>query len=112
MGPLGRSGRPPGVERLGRSFKDGRGCVNRRSGGLAANINHAMRLIMRDERTLAALERIDRALARIEAAAAKPAPGAANDEELESLHRRHSTLRQRVEGAIREIDLLLEPEKG
>ena len=59
---------------------------------------------------MAALERIERALARIEAAAAKPAPAMADDGELQSLRQRHGLLRQRVESTIREIDRMLEPE--
>ena len=58
---------------------------------------------MADERALAAVARIERALARIESAAGR-AP-AASDKRLEDAHR---TLRSRVEGAIGQIDRLLE----
>ena len=59
---------------------------------------------MADERALNAIERIERALARIEGAAENRAPPQA-DAGLEEAHR---TLRSRVEGAIGEIDRLLE----
>jgi hypothetical protein len=65
---------------------------------------------MSEERALAALERIDRALARIEAAAARPpAPSPASDAEpeLRRLREVHEALRGRVEGAIEQIDRLL-----
>ncbi|MBX3594492.1 hypothetical protein [Sphingomonas sp.] len=49
----------------------------------------------------AALERIDAALARIEAAAAKRAFDA------DALRRRHATLREKVEDAIGALDALM-----
>lgn len=49
-----------------------------------------------------ALERIERALARIEAAAAKRAFDA------DALQRRHATLREKVEDAIEALDALIE----
>jgi hypothetical protein len=58
---------------------------------------------MPDERSLAALQRIEQALGRIEAAAR---PGA--DEELRQLRQVHETLRGKVEGAIASIDRLLD----
>ncbi|HEY0013195.1 MAG TPA: hypothetical protein VGB79_10130 [Allosphingosinicella sp.] len=65
---------------------------------------------MSEERALAAIERIDRALARIEAAAARqPAAAAPSHEpELRQLREVHEALRGRVEGAIAQIDRLLE----
>ena len=66
---------------------------------------------MADERALAAIRRIERALARIEAAAGRPsdaAPDAADSEELERLREAHQLLRQRVTGAIGQIDQLLQ----
>ena len=62
-----------------------------------------------------AIARIERALARLEAAAARPpapAPAAApsptvDDQEVSELRRAHSALRARVEGAISQIDGLL-----
>ena len=65
---------------------------------------------MADERALAAIRRIERALARIEAAASRPAeaPAAADSEELERLREAHRLLRQRVTGAIGQIDQLLQ----
>ena len=66
---------------------------------------------MADQRALDAIGRIERALARIEAAAARPgaaAPPAADPSELERLRSAHLALRSRVEGAIGQIDRLLE----
>ena len=57
-----------------------------------------------------AIARIERALARIEAAAARPAPApsqAPDDQEVSELRRAHQALRARVEGAIAQIDGLL-----
>jgi hypothetical protein len=64
---------------------------------------------MSEERALAAIARIDRALARIEAAARQPAADAPSHEpELRQLREVHEALRGRVEGAIAQIDRLLE----
>lgn len=61
---------------------------------------------MEDERTATAVARIERALARIEAAcAARPEVG--NGEELHELRARHQALREKVEGAVSQIDRLL-----
>ena len=49
-----------------------------------------------------ALDRIERAIARIEAAAARRAFDA------DALQRRHATLRERVEDAIEALDALIE----
>ena len=49
-----------------------------------------------------ALDRIERAIARIEAAAAKRAFDA------DALQRRHATLREKVEDAIEALDALIE----
>ncbi len=54
------------------------------------------------EATSPALDRIERAIARIEAAAAKRAFDA------DALHRRHATLREKVEDAIEALDALIE----
>ncbi|MEA3049652.1 MAG: hypothetical protein QOG84_1488 [Sphingomonadales bacterium] len=56
------------------------------------------------EKALAAVGRIERALARIEAAAARPAASPAPDD---SLREAHAALRGKVETAIRQIDQLL-----
>ena len=65
-----------------------------------------MPTLMPDERAILAISRIERALARIEAAAERsPPPG--NDEELEALRLRHQSLREKVEGAVSQIDRLL-----
>jgi hypothetical protein len=64
---------------------------------------------MADERALAAMSRIERALARIEAVASRPAPAPVTDSsELAELREAHQALRYKVEGAIGQIDRLLE----
>ena len=66
---------------------------------------------MADERALAAIRRIEQALARIEAVSARPRPASAADpEELRQLRDVHQALRGRVEGAIGQIDRLLQTE--
>jgi hypothetical protein len=74
-----------------------------------------MGLFMGDERVTNAIGRIDRALARIESAASRPfeAPGGAqspsgDDSRAEALEEANRTLRSKVEGAIAQIDRLLE----
>jgi GTP1/Obg family GTP-binding protein len=62
---------------------------------------------MADQRALAAIDRIERAIARIEAAAARPA-APADDSELQRVSAAHRALRGRVESAIAQIDRLLE----
>lgn len=64
---------------------------------------------MADQRALDAASRIERALARIEAAAARPAkPSDPQDsEDYRRLSAAHESLRERVAGAIGEIDLLV-----
>jgi hypothetical protein len=70
---------------------------------------------MSEERAVEAILRIDSALARIEAAAGR-APAAANAPDLEPELRRlrqvHEALRGRVEGAIGQIDRLLDAAPG
>jgi hypothetical protein len=65
---------------------------------------------MPDERALSAIGRIERALARIEAAAAAapPAPAPRDDSDLIELRQVHQALRSKVEGAIQQIDRLIE----
>lgn len=64
---------------------------------------------MPDQRALAAIGRIERALARIEAAAAEPAaPPPRDDSELIELRQVHQALRSKVEGAIAQIDRLID----
>jgi hypothetical protein len=65
---------------------------------------------MADERALAAISRIEQALARIEAVLSRPRPAAADPEELRQLRDVHQALRTKVEGAIGQIDRLLETE--
>jgi hypothetical protein len=63
---------------------------------------------MSDDRALQAIGRIERALARIEAAATKvPEPSPRDDSELRQLREVHHALRGKVEGAISQIDRLL-----
>jgi hypothetical protein len=63
---------------------------------------------MADDRAMEAIGRIERALARIEAAAAKrPEPAPRDDSELRQLREVHQALRGKVEGAIGQIDRLL-----
>ena len=68
---------------------------------------------MPDERALAAIRRIEQALARIEAVSSRPktAP-AADSDDLRQLREVHQALRSKVEGAIGQIDRLLEAEAG
>lgn len=66
--------------------------------------------VMKDERAHKALERIERALTRLEAAANKPPPPR-DDRELRQLREVHQALRGKVEGAITQIDRLLETEE-
>jgi hypothetical protein len=64
---------------------------------------------MGEERAGIAIARIERALARIEAAAGRfaPAPAAPDDSAIAELREAHQALRGRVEGAIAQIDGLL-----
>jgi hypothetical protein len=62
---------------------------------------------MPDERAIVAISRIERALARIEAAAGRAPGRSANDDELQLLRERHQSLREKVEGAVSQIDRLL-----
>lgn len=64
---------------------------------------------MSEERALEAILRIDSALARIEAAGRRGSAAAPDQEpELRRLREVHEALRGRVEGAIAQIDRLLE----
>jgi hypothetical protein len=68
---------------------------------------------MADERALAAISRIEQALARIEAVSSRPRPApAADPDDLRQLRDVHQALRDKVEGAIGQIDRLLEAEAG
>ena len=68
---------------------------------------------MGQERASAALERIERALARIEAAAsASASPSTVSDPQEPALRQAHAALRGKVEAAIAQIDRLLEREPG
>jgi len=67
-----------------------------------------MPLLMGDTRAQDAIARIERALARIEASARTSASDSTDPAELAALRDAHSALRTRVEGAIGQIDRLLE----
>ena len=71
-----------------------------------------MPLPMGDTRALDAIARIERALARIEASGRKSSLSSSDPAELAELRAAHQTLRARVEGAIGQIDHLLESEGG
>jgi len=62
---------------------------------------------MGDQRALDAVSRIERALARIEAASSRLKPFQTTSEDLAQLRDAHQALRSRVEGAIGELDQLL-----
>ena len=65
---------------------------------------------MGDARALDAIARIERALARIEASARRSGGQSSDPAELTRLRDAHQALRSRVEGAIGQIDRLLESE--
>jgi hypothetical protein len=67
---------------------------------------------MADERALAAIRRIEQALGRIEAASSRMTPFQTSSEDLRDLIVAHRALRTKVEGAIGQIDRLLETEAG
>lgn len=67
---------------------------------------------MGDSRALDAIARIERALARIEASGRKSSQSTSDPAELTELRQAHAALRARVEGAIGQIDHLLESEGG
>ena len=62
---------------------------------------------MSEARALAAIDRIERALARIDASAQRQPSGPGPEPELRRLRETHEALRGRVEGAIEQIDRLL-----
>ena len=65
--------------------------------------------VMADIRAMEAIDRLEQALARVEAAAARPAePEMRDDSELIQLRQVHQSLRSKVEGAISQIDRMLE----
>jgi hypothetical protein len=66
---------------------------------------------MADQRALDAIARIERALGRIEAASSSArSNGADSSAELARVRDAHQKLRSRVEGAIGQLDRLLETE--
>ena len=66
-----------------------------------------MATLMADELAIQAIERIERALIRIEAASENARPAARDDSELRQLREVHQELRGKVEGAISQLDRLL-----
>jgi type II secretory pathway component PulJ len=92
-----------------RSFKRGGVGVNLAAllARLAAAGLHAYSKAMSSERAIEAMERIERAIARVEAAASTARPASHDDGELQQLRETHRALRGQVEGAIAQIDRLL-----
>jgi hypothetical protein len=66
---------------------------------------------MPDARALSAIDRIERALERIEEAARRAPPGDTVDE-FERLRLAHDSLRRKVAGAIGQLDLIIEGEEA
>ena len=72
-----------------------------------------MRSPMADIRAMEAIDRLERALARVEGAAArKTGPEPRDEGELIELRQVHQALRSKVEGAILQIDRMLEASGG
>ena len=67
---------------------------------------------MPDERAIIAIGRIERALARIEGEAGRLNGASADDGQLQLLRERHQALRGKIEGAISQIDRMLEGRGG
>jgi hypothetical protein len=68
---------------------------------------------MADIRAMEAIDRLERALARVEGAAArKTGPEPRDEGELIELRQVHQALRSKVEGAILQIDRMLEASGG
>ncbi|HEX8401680.1 MAG TPA: hypothetical protein VF628_08250 [Allosphingosinicella sp.] len=65
---------------------------------------------MSDDRALHAIDRIERAFARIEAATNRAGPAPRDDSDLVQLRHTHQALRGKVEDAIAQIDRLLATE--
>ena len=64
---------------------------------------------MADTRALDAARRIERAVARLEAAASRPtSAGTESAEEYQRLREAHDVLRRQVAGAIGQVDRLIE----
>jgi hypothetical protein len=69
---------------------------------------------MADIRAMEAIDRLERALSRVEAAAARPAvtQPRGDDNDLRDLREVHQALRSKVEGAIAQIDRMLDEPEG
>jgi len=67
---------------------------------------------MPEERVIQAMNRVERALARIEAAAERGRSAEAGIASLEQLREAHEALRARVAGAIDDIDAILADREG
>ncbi len=81
--------------------------------GFALRNSHAMTLIMSEDRLSAALARIDIALARLEAAASRPAVSQGVDKEaVDALMARHMALKTEARAAIADIDNLIADVRG
>jgi hypothetical protein len=94
------------------SFKQGVAGVNLAClEPLEAPQGQAYRGAMSDERALNAIDRIETAFARIEAATSGPKADAPEDSELLNLKQSHQALRGKVADAIAQIDRLLASEE-
>jgi hypothetical protein len=62
---------------------------------------------MGQDRASAAIERVERAISRIEAAAREPSAAAGAGPDSSELRAAYRTLRSRVEGAVGDIDRIL-----
>lgn len=68
---------------------------------------------MSDDQLRMAVERLDTALARVEAALVRPAPGANSETAaFAALEQRHAALRQVLSDSVRELDTLLAAAEG
>ncbi len=65
-------------------------------------------MAMADQRALDAISRIERALARVETAAQRPAPATTESADYLSLQDSHDRLRERVAGALAQLDGLID----
>jgi hypothetical protein len=78
----------------------GHACVNAAS-AIAAAAAHAIPVVMTEESTIAALSRIEKALARIEAASRR-VPTPSNDSEA-----RYQALRSRTQAALASLETVI-----
>lgn len=67
---------------------------------------------MSNERLVAAIDRIERALARVEAVAQRPAAAADQEPAFSALQTRHLALKSETQVAIAELDRLISAARG